>query len=147
MAVGDRMGTGSADDPASLIVAAHHPRGARVARQRLAAELAELVDVIPPALAADAVAVCAELLGNAVRHADPLPGGVIHLCWRVEVVSGAARIHLRVIDGGSGLIPTRRMAGPEAVDGRGLAIVAALALRWGVDRDDDASSVWADIVE
>jgi anti-sigma regulatory factor (Ser/Thr protein kinase) len=147
MAVGDRMGAGSADDPASLIVVAHHPHGARVARQRLAAELAQLIDQIPPALAADVVAVSAELLGNAVRHADPLPGGVIHLRWRVETIAGASHVHLRVIDGGSALIPTCRAADPDAVDGRGLAIVTALALRWGVDRESDACCVWADLAE
>jgi anti-sigma regulatory factor (Ser/Thr protein kinase) len=147
MAVGDRTGAGSADDPASLIVVAHHAHGARVARQRLAAELADLGDLIPPALAVDAVAVSAELLGNAVRHAQPLPGGVIHLLWRVDRTGGAPRINLRVTDGGSALSPTRRAADPDAVDGRGLAIVAALALRWGVDREAAGCCVWADIAE
>jgi anti-sigma regulatory factor (Ser/Thr protein kinase) len=147
MAVGDRTGAGSADDPASLIIVDHHPHGARVARQRLASQLAELGDLVPPALVADAVAVSAELLGNAVRHAEPLPGGVIHLRWRVDSTGGVPRIHLRVTDGGSALIPTRRAADPDAVDGRGLAIVAALALRWGVDREADGCCVWADIAE
>jgi two-component sensor histidine kinase len=96
-------------------------------------------------MAADCVAVSAELLGNAVRHALPLPGGVIHLTWRVDRGSDGPRVHLRVTDGGSALTPTRRAADPDAVDGRGLAIVAALALRWGVDRDGAGSCVWADV--
>jgi two-component sensor histidine kinase len=145
MAVGDRMGPGAADDPPSLIVVPHHPHGARVGRHRLAAELAQLADLVPPAMAADCVAVGAELLGNAVRHAQPLPGGVIHLTWRVDRVTGGIRVHLRVTDGGSALIPTRRAADPDAVDGRGLAIVAALAQRWGVDHDGTGSCVWADV--
>jgi anti-sigma regulatory factor (Ser/Thr protein kinase) len=145
MAVGDRTGAGSADDPASLIVVDHDPHGARVARQRLAADLAELGELIPAALVADAISVSAELLGNAVRHAAPLPGGVMHLSWRVERSGGIARIHLRVTDGGSALVPTRRVADPDAIDGRGLAIVAALALRWGVDRDGAGCCVWADL--
>jgi anti-sigma regulatory factor (Ser/Thr protein kinase) len=145
MAVSDRMGAGAADDPSSLIVVAHHPHGARMARQRFAAELAQLADVVPAGMAADAVAVGAELLGNAVRHAQPLPGGVIHLTWRVELSDAGPRVHLRVTDGGSNLTPTRRAADPDAVDGRGLAIVAALALQWGVDRAGPGSCVWADI--
>jgi len=36
-----------------------------------------------------------------------------------------------------------KVVGPEAVDGRGLAIVSALADRWGVDRDGLGQSVWA----
>jgi anti-sigma regulatory factor (Ser/Thr protein kinase) len=145
MAVGDRTGPGAADDPPSLIVVPHHPHGARVGRQRLAAELARLADVVPAGMAADCVAVSAELLGNAVRHAEPLPGGVIHLTWQIEQGAGGLRIHLRVTDGGSALTPTRRAADPDAVDGRGLAIVAALAQRWGVDRDGAGSCVWADV--
>jgi anti-sigma regulatory factor (Ser/Thr protein kinase) len=145
MAVGDRTGTGSADDPSSLIVVEHHPHGARVARQRLAAELAECCALVPPTVAADAVAVGAELLGNAVRHAQPLPGGVIHLTWQLDRSSRLVCVHLRVTDGGSALTPTRRAADPDAVDGRGLAIVAALAVRWGVERNGAGSCVWADI--
>jgi anti-sigma regulatory factor (Ser/Thr protein kinase) len=144
MALSDRTGRGAADDPPALIVVAHHPHGARVGRQRLTAELAKIKDV-PDGLAADAVAVTAELLGNAVRHAQPLPGGVIHLAWRVERARTGLCVHVRVTDGGSALTPTRRAANPYSVGGRGLAIVAALAERWGVDRDGAGSCVWADI--
>jgi hypothetical protein len=96
-------------------------------------------------VAADAVAVSAELLGNAVRHARALPGGVIHLTWRIVRSSGEALVRLQVIDGGSSLVPTPRAADPDAIDGRGLAIVAALARRWGVDRNGAGCCVWADV--
>jgi anti-sigma regulatory factor (Ser/Thr protein kinase) len=144
MALSDRMGRGAADDPPALIVVAHHPHGARVGRQRLAAELAKIQD-LPEGLAADAVAVTAELLGNAVLHAQPLPGGVIHLAWRVQRSQAGLRVQLRVSDGGSANTPTRRATNPYSVDGRGLAIVAALAERWGVDRNGVGSCVWADL--
>jgi anti-sigma regulatory factor (Ser/Thr protein kinase) len=117
----------------------HDARGARRARQQLEAELRDLV---PPALLADAVAVVAELLGNAVRHAAPLPGGVIRLTCRA-LISGETSIELRVSDGGSELTPTERRAEPDAIDGRGLAIVAALARAWGVEREGDGQCVWA----
>jgi two-component sensor histidine kinase len=145
MAVSDRTGPGAADDPPSLIVVAHHPHGARIGRQQLATELALRGDLVPATMAADVIAVGAELLGNAVRHAEPLAGGVVHLTWRLERSNGTTCVQLRVTDGGSAMTPTRRAADPDAVDGRGLAIVAALAQRWGVDRSGPGSCVWADV--
>ena len=145
MAVDDRSGIGAADDPASLIVVPHHPQGASIARQRLAAELARAVEV-SPALAADVVAVGAELLGNAVRHARPLPGGVIRLSWQVGRAGADCCVTVRVTDGGAAAqVPAQRRAGPDDVDGRGLTIVAALAARWGVDRDGLEQIVWAEV--
>ena len=52
------------------LVVPHHGRGARLARYRLGGELGGLVS---PELLADLVAVLAELVGNSVRHAEPLP--------------------------------------------------------------------------
>jgi two-component sensor histidine kinase len=119
------------------IVVPHHARGARQARHRLATELA---GVIRPTLLADVVAVAAELVGNAVRHAAPLPGGVIRVAWRVRTQD---LVEVRVTDGGAASQPTVRNVPPDAVDGRGLTIVAALAQRWGVERDGLGQSVWA----
>jgi len=149
------------------MVVPHHAGGARQARQRLAAELHGL---IPPALLADCVAVAAELLGNAVRHGAPLPGGVIRIAcrigvwqpsgvWRPSEVSqstgvsqrvqstepGGAVVEVRVSDGGSPFVPTERPAEPDSVDGRGLAIVTALARSWGVERESDGQCVWAEL--
>jgi anti-sigma regulatory factor (Ser/Thr protein kinase) len=131
------------------LVVPHDANGARQARQRLAADLAEL---IPPPLVADCVAVAAELLGNAVRHAAPLPGGVVRIACRVGVTDrdesgepAAAVVELRVSDGGSPMVPTERVASPDSVDGRGLRIVAALARSWGVEREGDGQCVWAEV--
>jgi hypothetical protein len=38
-----------------------------------------------------------------------------------------------------------RTVGPDSLDGRGLTIVAALADRWGVERDGLGQSVWAEL--
>jgi anti-sigma regulatory factor (Ser/Thr protein kinase) len=126
------------------LVVPHHAGGARLGRQQLAAELS---GVIPPNLLGDVVAVVAELLGNAVRHAEPLPGGVIRLAVRVGQAIGteSAYVVLRVTDGGADREPTARMASPDSVDGRGLAIVSALARRWGVEREGEGQCVWAEL--
>jgi anti-sigma regulatory factor (Ser/Thr protein kinase) len=125
------------------VVVPHHARGARLARHRFATELGPMV---PPALLADTVAVLAELVGNAIRHADPLPGEVIRVAWRLRVEDSRTVVSVRVTDGGSQRrAPTLRAVGAEAVDGRGLRIVVALADRWGVDRDGLGQSVWAEL--
>jgi anti-sigma regulatory factor (Ser/Thr protein kinase) len=120
----------------------HHASGARHARQRLAAELDSLV---PPSLRADVVAVAAELLGNAVRHAQPLPGNVIRLGCRVRTDESGTVVELRVNDGGSTRVPQERTPEPDALDGRGLAIVSALAQAWGVERSPNGQCVWAQL--
>jgi anti-sigma regulatory factor (Ser/Thr protein kinase) len=129
------------------VVVPHDPRGARLGRQRLAEELGELIG---QALLVDAVAVVGELLGNAVRHASPLAGGVIRLEYRLSAApsssgSDGVRLHVRVTDGGATQIPAPRAAAPDSVDGRGLAIVEALSSRWGVDRDETGQCVWAEL--
>ncbi|SCG78988.1 Anti-sigma regulatory factor (Ser/Thr protein kinase) [Micromonospora echinaurantiaca] len=134
------MSTG-AGERAWCVVVPHHASGARLARRRLAEELTE---VVPATLLADLVAVLAELVGNAVRHADPLPGGVVRVAWRLRTSDEGQRITLRVTDGGATEGPRIRSADPDAADGRGLHIVSGLASRWGVDRDGLGQSVWAE---
>jgi anti-sigma regulatory factor (Ser/Thr protein kinase) len=128
------------------VVIPHHPRGARIARQRLTTELRNAVH---PSLLADAVAVLAELVGNAVRHANPLPGGVVRVAWRLRPAGSESAdrdtVEVRVTDGGAGEQPRVRAVATDAVDGRGLSIVAALSDRWGVDRDGLGQSVWAEL--
>lgn len=121
------------------VVVPHRAHGARLARHRLAASLDGLTSA--QALA-DVVAVAGELLGNAVRHALPLPGDVIRVAWRT-LAAGA--IEVRVTDGGSTTVPTERRVDAESADGRGLTIVAALASSWGIDRDGLGQAVWARI--
>jgi len=117
----------------------HHAQGARMARHRLTESLTGL---LPASALSDVVAVAAELVGNAVRHASPLPGGVVWVAWQVV---RAGLIEIRVTDGGAATPPAPRVADPEAPDGRGLVIVAALSDRWGVDRMGPAQCVWARI--
>ncbi|MER7276767.1 ATP-binding protein [Dactylosporangium sp. NPDC000244] len=131
------MSTTVAEPRAWCVVVPHHARGAHVARHRLADELDALV---PADRLDDAIAIAAELVGNAVRHAAPLPGDVIRVAWRL-LVDGT--LEIRVTDGGSPAGPQLRVAGPDSIDGRGLTIVAALSTGWGVERDGLGQCVWA----
>ncbi|HEY3008004.1 MAG TPA: ATP-binding protein [Micromonosporaceae bacterium] len=135
------MSTALAERAWSVVVP-HHARGAGLARHRLAAELG---GTIRPTLLADAIAVVAELVGNAVRHAQPLPGGVVRVAWRLRPSRAGDSVEVRVTDGGAADPPHVRRVGPDSLDGRGLTIVAALADRWGVERDGLGQSVWAEL--
>ncbi|OLB80102.1 MAG: ATP-binding protein [Actinobacteria bacterium 13_2_20CM_2_71_6] len=136
------MGGTAVAERAWCVVVPHHARGARLARHRLAGEL---TPVVGPELLADAVAVVAELVGNAIRHAQALPGDVIRVAWRIRTGGGRQQLEVRVTDGGAGDAPRQRDAGVDSIDGRGLAIVSALAERWGVDCDGLGQSVWAQL--
>ena len=72
---------------------------------------------------------------------------MIRVAWRVGPVEagGASAVQVRVTDGGSELTPAPREPSPDGSDGRGLAIVVALAHRWGVDRDEEGQCVWAEL--
>jgi len=129
-------------ESAWCVVVPHHARGARQARHRLTAAL---TGSIPPALLADVISVAAELIANAVRHAEPLPGGVVRLAWRLRTAEGLRSVEVRVTDGGAPQLPRPRAASIDEADGRGLKIVEALADRWGVDKDGLGQSVWAEL--
>lgn len=129
-------------ESAWCVVVPHHARGARQARHRLATAL---TGTIPAALLADVISVAAELVANAVRHAEPLPGGVVRLAWRLRTSDEGRSVEVRVTDGGAPQLPRPRSATTDDPDGRGLTIVEALADRWGVDRDGLGQSVWAEL--
>lgn len=130
----------SITERAWCVVIPHHPQGAGMARRRIQAELIQLV---PSEMLADVITVVAELVGNAIRHAEPLPGGVVRVAWTSRYAGGDHVIEVRVTDGGGESVPHRRLHDIDSLNGRGIAIVEALASRWGVDRDGFGQSVWA----
>lgn len=68
-----------------------------------------------------------ELFANAVRHARG--GSVRVIIDRPE----ANRVYVAVVDRAPRQLPVLREAGPEDINGRGLALVEEVADRWGYD--------------
>ena len=126
-----------------MVTVDHAPSSAAEARRALGADLAGRG--LPAAVVDDAVLVVSELIGNAVRYGRPLPGGVLWVAWALEPGS----LLLRVTDGGGRRSPRFREAGPSDVRGRGLAIIDALARKWGVERYENGvgpvNTVWAEL--
>jgi len=85
----------------------------------------------------DARLVATELVGNAVRHASPLGNGTVLVRWQEE----GSVLAMSVCDGGGVNEPQRVDASPDALGGRGLSIVEALASRWWTERNTDLHTV------
>ncbi|GIH78364.1 ATP-binding protein [Planobispora longispora] len=94
-----------------------------------------------------ALLLLSELITNAVIHSDSGrgPDGT------VTVYLGATDglVHIEVIDDGSAAsMPFLRAADPTGDSGRGLALVEALAAKWGVHHDEETgTAVWCQIDE
>jgi anti-sigma regulatory factor (Ser/Thr protein kinase) len=96
-------------------------------RRALAESSPALGDVLP-----DAQVVLSELFANAALHG--------HVPITVEALALPGGVHLRVRDCGDGF-------GMPGADSRGLRLIAALAERWGVERERGrGTTVWADII-
>lgn len=81
-----------------------------------------------------------ELATNAIVHTrSGAPDGRIHL----SVHCSRVRIRVAVRDEGGETAPHLQQPGPESTHGRGLALVAFVADRWG--HDPDASTVWFEV--
>ena len=75
-----------------------------------------------------------ELVSNAVEHAGT------PYTLTVEVAPQGLRVDVR--DASAALPVVREMCAPDAVRGRGLALIAELAQRWGCEPVGDGKSVW-----
>jgi anti-sigma regulatory factor (Ser/Thr protein kinase) len=86
----------------------------------------------------EAEIVVSELLGNALRHARPLPDGTLRVILELEPKS----IRICVVDGGSATLPTLQHPPPMSVGGRGLSIVRTLTQNWGVQESHSGNTVF-----
>lgn len=148
----------------------HGPTGVAKARRAMRGELT--AQGVPETVVDDAVLILSELLSNSCRHARPLgdpdgDGAMVPAVVRDRALTGVrdgrevpaedaggiraawtvgtdGLLRIEVTDGGG---PTRpRPSNPSltAHGGRGLGIVASLALRWGVaDHTPGEVTVWA----
>lgn len=124
--------------PSSVLRLPHSAAAVGTARRRVRRELVDAGLV--PSVLDDVEVVVSELLGNAVRHARAIAGGVLLLGWRIE----DGEVTVRVTDGGSGRTVEPREAGPMSDSGRGLHIIETLASSWGVvEHAGGLRTVWA----
>ena len=129
----------------STLLVPHAPTSVGIARHRCIDELR--ARGVQPATIDDTALVLSELVGNAVRHGQPLDGGGIEVGW--HITEQLVRIEVR--DGGRGPLrhqatqPLANGGSADAEGGRGLAIVSLLTTSWGSAFDADEAVVWADV--
>lgn len=120
-----------------------HPASAALARRQLRlwlqrhgtpVDVGRLEDLIDCAQL-----VVSELVGNALRHAQPVEGGVLTLRWCL----GEEGLVVSVTDGGSALVPHRVDSPATAQAGRGMAIVDAVTTRWWTELSRERATVHA----
>ena len=88
----------------------------------------------------DAALIISELVGNALRHGQPMRGGRLTVGWKF----GDDGLRIEVTDGGGGR-PVQRRTDALAAGGRGLEIVAALAQKWGYAANEAGTTVWVHV--
>jgi anti-sigma regulatory factor (Ser/Thr protein kinase) len=119
-----------------LLAVNHDPINAAVVRHSIAADLS--ARSVAPERIDDVVLVASELVSNAVVHATNRAEENLDVAWEVQPDC----VLIRVLDASPDL-PRRRSTNDTDTRGRGLSIVAALALDWGVRRTASGKQVWA----
>jgi anti-sigma regulatory factor (Ser/Thr protein kinase) len=120
-----------------LLVVNHDPANAAVVRHSIAADLAD--HAVTPERIDDVVLVASELITNAVVHtAGPGAEDDLDVTWELQPDC----VVIKVLDTNPDL-PHVRTTKASDTRGRGLSIVAALALDWGVRRTPGGKQVWA----
>lgn len=114
----------------------HDPANAAIVRRSIAADLADRS--VAPERIDDVVLVASELVSNAVVHASARADESLDVAWEIQPDC----VLIEVIDA-SPELPRRRSTNDTDTRGRGLSIVAALALDWGVRRTVQGKRVWA----
>lgn len=89
-----------------------------------------------PELADDAALVASELVTNALLHGGGCRG------VRVTAINGGLRVEVR---DGNKEPPLMGFPSEESLTGRGLRLVASLAVAWGAEVEADGKVLWADV--
>ncbi|MDX3749684.1 ATP-binding protein [Streptomyces sp. AK08-02] len=113
-----------------------HPRNVPDARAQVRKVLADWG--LPAELAADIALVATEFVTNSVRHCE-----VSFALVEVTLALHTRHVLLEVSDPDKEKTPTPRLAGQQDEDGRGLAVIAALAGQWGYDLRRFTKCAWA----
>lgn len=110
----------------------------RAARQFVQARCAALR--LTPERCDDALLLTSELVTNAVLH------GRSEVCVEIEgeVDADGGVVRISVLDENSRR-PAQVPQDPDALDGRGLALVHAIADRWGVEERPMGKAVWFEL--
>ncbi|MFD4632114.1 ATP-binding protein [Streptomyces sp. NPDC058284] len=82
-----------------------------------------------------------ELLSNVIRHLGE--GTPV----TVRLTGTRSRIRVAVTDPDPRAWPLLRRAGGDDETGRGLALLDAVSLRWGVEQGPDSKTVWCELEE
>jgi anti-sigma regulatory factor (Ser/Thr protein kinase) len=89
----------------------------------------------------DVMLLLSELVTNAVRHA----GRGEHAAVTVRLAVADGSIRIEVCDAGDGFSPAQiSRPAPDAIGGRGLFVIDAMAARWGTHRGGD-HCVWLEL--
>lgn len=114
----------------------HDPASAAIVRRSISDDLS--ARSVPAEAIDDVVLVASELLGNAVLHTSACIDDALDVTWDLEPDAVVVRVR-----DPSDTLPQPRATTPTETGGRGLTIVAALALDWGVRRNNGGKQVWA----
>jgi anti-sigma regulatory factor (Ser/Thr protein kinase) len=124
----------------SRIALAAQPASVAAARRFVRTTVADVVG--DHALLDDAVLIVSELVANAVLHARGL------VAVAVEVAPGPPVAYRIEVADDSPSAPAVRDYGEGASTGRGLAVIARLATRWGiVPVEPSGKAVWVELVD
>lgn len=83
-----------------------------------------------------------EMLGNVIRHVGEGTPVVVRVCG-----GAGGRVRVEVTDSDARALPVLLRAGGDDEYGRGLALLDAVSLRWGVRRGEGHKTVWCDLGE
>ncbi|GAA3868635.1 hypothetical protein GCM10023084_22270 [Streptomyces lacrimifluminis] len=113
-----------------------HPRNVPEARAQVRKTLADWG--VPTELAADVALVATEFVTNSVRHCE-----VTFSLVEVTLTLHTGQLLLEVSDPDKEKTPAPRTAGQQDENGRGLAVISALAGQWGCDLRRFTKCSWA----